>query len=401
MQLDFLNILSPLEWILVLSLALVFIYEVFFYGRYIAAVPRLLRRQSKIKASGVNTVLNRPGCSVIVCARNEARNIRPYLQALLTQDYPEYEVIVVNDGSQDDTREAIEWYMVRNRRVRMTFVPHGAHVGSTKKLAITLGAKAAKYDYLLLTDADCRPESTHWISRMMDGFSRPDTDIVLGYGAYFNEPTAINRLIQYDTFFNGLHYLGMALTGRPYMGVGRNLAYRRDFFFATGGFSSMMTARSGDDDLFVNRTASRSNTAVVADEDSYTWSLPKQSLREWMQQKRRHLSVSTRYNLLSRLHLGFEPVVRGLFYALALVMIVLGLLTFFGIGSLTVTPWLAVGAAALLLVRWALQFGILMAASRRMHQRVFGVNILYFDILLPLINLYIFITSPLFRSAKW
>lgn len=398
---NILTYFSPLEWTLVTLLAVVLIYEIVFYGRYIAAVPRLLRRQAKVKDSGTNTMLNRPGCSVIVCARNEARNIRPYLQALLTQDYPIYEVIVVNDGSQDDTREAIEWYMVRDSRVRMTFVPLGAHVGSTKKLAITLGAKAAQYDYLLLTDADCRPESKHWISSMMAGFSRPGTDIVLGYGAYFREKSHLNRLIQFDTLFNGLHYLGMALAGRPYMGVGRNLAYRKEFFFESGGFSTMMTARSGDDDLFVNKTANRTNTTVVVDDDSLTWSLPKQSLREWMQQKRRHLSVSTRYTAASKLHLGLEPIVRGLFYALVPAMVILSVGAFFGCTTVPFCPWLGVAALGALVLRWAMQFGIMTAASRRMHQHRFGLNILYFDIILPLINLYIFITAPLYRNAKW
>ena len=150
--------------------AATFLYQVYFYLRYILAA--VLRTKPR-KVEAADSPVQQPGVSVIVCARNEERNLRDYLQALLTQDYPEFEVIVVNDGSIDDTRTYLEYWQKRYRNLKLTFVPAGAKVGSTKKLAITLGAKAAQYDYLLLTDADCRPESTHWISEMMKGFALP------------------------------------------------------------------------------------------------------------------------------------------------------------------------------------------------------------------------------------
>ena len=149
--------------------AAMFLYQVYFYLRYILAA--VLRTKPR-KVEAADSPVQQPGVSVIVCARNEERNLRDYLQALLTQDYPEFEVIVVNDGSIDDTRTYLEYWQKRYRNLKLTFVPAGAKVGSTKKLAITLGAKAAQYDYLLLTDADCRPESTHWISEMVKGFAQ-------------------------------------------------------------------------------------------------------------------------------------------------------------------------------------------------------------------------------------
>ena len=225
--------------------AATFLYQVYFYLRYILAA--VLRTKPR-KVDAADSPVQQPGVSVIVCARNEERNLRDYLQALLTQDYPEFEVIVVNDGSIDDTRTYLEYWQKRYRNLKLTFVPAGAKVGSTKKLAITLGAKAAQYDYLLLTDADCRPESTHWISEMMKGFAQQPVSeavsqrsgqsaqqsvsaavcqrsgqsaqqsvsaavsqrsglsaqqsvsaavtIVLGFGAYFAKPGLLNRMIQ-------------------------------------------------------------------------------------------------------------------------------------------------------------------------------------------------------------
>ena len=209
---DMISEWSLTEQVVLGIFAAAWLYQLYFYLRYILAAVR--RTKPKVCEVG-----NQPGVSIIVCAKNEQNNLRDYLQALFTQDYPEFEVIVVNDGSVDDSRTFLEYWQKRYRNLRLTFVPIGAQVTSTKKLAITLGAKAAQYDYLLLTDADCRPESPHWISEMMSGFGTENIDIVLGFGAYFTKPTLLNRMIQFDTLFNGLQYLGLAASGHPYMGV--------------------------------------------------------------------------------------------------------------------------------------------------------------------------------------
>ena len=374
-------------------LGVLFIVQVYWYGRYMAAVSRKVRKGTKDKVQG--TKEDAPGVTVILCAHNESENLSHYLQALLTQDYPTYEVIVVDDGSEDSTREVVERYMTQDPRVHMTFVPYGARVGSTKKLALTLAAKAAQYEYLLLTDADCVPESNRWISEMMAGFEEVQgdkvqgtKDIVLGFSPYFEEKGFVNRLVRFDTLFNGLHYLGAALCGHPYMGVGRNLAYRKSLFFESGGFTHLMTNRAGDDDLFVNHVATKQNTAVVVNPEAYTWSLSKKTIKEWWQQKRRHLSVSPNYKPVTKFRLTLEPLTRGLFYAAVLAAVV-------GYGF-QVTGLIALG---LFLLRWIIQTAIINISARRMGLKRFGMlSVLWFDISLPLVNLWMILVP---KKYKW
>ena len=391
--------LNSIDYILLGALAFLFFAQVYFYARYMAAPARKLRRDKKSSIFNLQSSIdNLPGVSVILCAHNESYNLSQYLQSLLTQDYPEYEVIVVDDGSEDDTRAVIERYMNRDPRLHMTFVPYGARVGSTKKLALTLAAKAALYDYLLLTDADCRPESNQWISEMMKGFSN-STSIVLGFGAYFYDKGHLNRLVRFDTLFNGLHYLGAALCGHPYMGVGRNLAYRKDFFFESGGFTHLMANRAGDDDLFVNHVANRENTAVVVSRDSIVWSLAKTTMREWWQQKRRHLSVSPSYRRATQFRLTLEPLSRGLFYALVLgIVIWQAILNNFQLSTFNLQLLIALG---LFLTRWILQTAILNVSAKRMGLHRFNMfTVLWFDIALPLVNL-LMLASPKRKTIKW
>ena len=389
--------LNSIDYILLGALAFLFFAQVYFYARYMAAPARKIRRDKKSPITNDQSPIAE-GVSVILCAHNESYNLSQYLQSLLTQDYPEYEVIVVDDGSEDDTRAVIERYMNRDPRLHMTFVPCGARVGSTKKLALTLAAKAAQYDYLLLTDADCRPESNQWIREMMKGFSN-STSIVLGFGAYFYDKGHLNRLVRFDTLFNGLHYLGAALCGHPYMGVGRNLAYRKDFFFESGGFTHLMANRAGDDDLFVNHVANRENTAVVVSRDSIVWSPAKTTMREWWQQKRRHLSVSPSYRRATQFRLTLEPLSRGLFYALVLgIVIWQAILNNFQLSTFNLQLLIALG---LFLTRWILQTAILNVSAKRMGLHRFNMfTVLWFDIALPLVNL-LMLASPKRKTIKW
>lgn len=372
------------EWLIIAVLGIALVYQLFYYAYYVGAV-----RRKGSRGVGCRGVGEQPPVTVVVCAKNEEVHLEEYLHSLLSQDYPIYEVIVVNDGSEDRTEAVLAQYMKQDFKLRTTFVPTGARVMSTKKLGLTLAAKAAKYDYLLLTDADCRPESNHWISQMMSGFRDSNVDIVIGYGAYFEEDSFINEWIQYDTQFNALHYLGAALRHQPYMGVGRNLAYRKSCFLESGGFMHLMETRAGDDDLLVNKIANKTNTAVVVHRESLTWSEAKTNWKSWVEQKRRHLSVSPLYKASTKWRLGIEPFSRGLFYVGVIAGLVFG-------GSLV-----CCAAFVALLLRLVVMLTTLNRATREWQHPRWGIEILFFDIMMPLVQAYLMATKWKYKGNRW
>lgn len=252
----------------------------------------------KVAASGGET---KP-VSVIICARNESKNLQRFLPAVLDQAYPEYEVIVVNDCSWDDSGEYLEAAEKEYPRLRVVNIQEQEKYKHGKKFAITLGIKAAKHDRLLFTDADCRPASRNWLTNMQYNF-RDGKEIVLGYGAYERMPGFLNKLIRFDTAFIAMQYFGFALGGNAYMGTGRNLAYRKDLFFRNKGFARHNHLPSGDDDLFVNENATSANTAIEVQPDSFTYSLPKERFADWFNQKVRHTTTSKYYKAGHRFQL--------------------------------------------------------------------------------------------------
>lgn len=364
----------PLTFFLLAVVLFAFLHQVYFYFRYII-------KGGKISPSIENSAEDTPPVSVVVCAHNEYNNLQDYLTILLNQDYPCYEVIVVDDSSEDGSDLLLERWSRQYPNLYHTFVPRGARVLSSKKLALTIGIKAANHEHVLLTDADCRPESRYWIREMVKGFNTSQIEVVLGFSPYFEKKGLLNRLIGYDTLFNGLQYMGMARAGKPYMGVGRNLAYKRSTFFSTNGFKGLLGNQAGDDDLFINRVATRHNTNVICNRESIIWSEPKTTWREWFHQKRRHLSVSPHYRTSSKLRLFLEPFSRGMLYVGVLSSVIWGSIEIISV------------ALTLFLLRFLTQLILINVASHRLGMKGYGLGIIFYDIILPLIVLYIMVTQ--------
>jgi len=258
--------------------------------------------------------------SVIICARNEAENLARFLPSVLEQDYPDYEVIVVNDCSEDNSYKILGDFLTRYPHLRISNVNKDPKFTHNKKFAQFIGIKAARNEILLFTDADCKPESDKWLEGMASHFNST-THFVLGYGGYLKEKGVLNKYIRYDSMTIAMQYLGMAIRGFPYMGVGRNLAYLRTIFFDNKGFGTHNHIISGDDDLFVNNNATGINTSVEIRKTSHTRSVPFSSLHKWITQKKRHLTTAPYYKFRDKFLLSLEPISRVLFYTSFIILI--------------------------------------------------------------------------------
>ncbi|MGB0837034.1 MAG: glycosyltransferase [Flavobacteriaceae bacterium] len=246
--------------------------------------------------------------SVIVACRNEQENIIDLVTLLKSQNHKDFEVLLLNDNSYDATWELLQEIEQSDTRFRAINVPEPSHFDSSKKYALSLGIRAASNELILLTDADCRPKSNKWISKMVYNFYNPNTDIVIGNAPY--NKTKVNwflqQIIQLETLKTAVNYFSFSIAKQTYMGVGRNLAYRKSIWMENKGFSSHFNLRSGDDDLFIQEVATQSNTAQVMDPETFCFSEPKLTWESWMLQKRRHISSSKLYKNKFKFLLGLQ-----------------------------------------------------------------------------------------------
>ncbi|SKB66843.1 hypothetical protein SAMN05660776_2412 [Salegentibacter holothuriorum] len=260
--------------------------------------------------------------SVIVCAKNEAENLKNFLPPILDQDYSNFEVIIINDASLDNTLQVIEHFQTLDGRVKLVNVQNNEAFWANKKYALTLGIKKAQNPYLIFTDADCAPQSPNWIKHMASGFKQ-EKSIVLGYGGYFKDSKSLlNKLIRFETLLTAIQYFSYAKLGNPYMGVGRNLAYTSKQFYEQKGFANHLHLRSGDDDLFVNEAANFKNTFICHHPEASTRSVPKTDLKSWFHQKRRHASVAGFYKTKDKVLLGLFYASRFFFWILLAVLLI-------------------------------------------------------------------------------
>lgn len=329
---------------------------------------------------------SKPPVSVIICAKNEYHNLVRFLPVILEQDYPEYEVIVVNDASDDDTFYLLRELKDKYARLKVVNIHENLNFFSGKKFPLSLGIKSAMYEQLLLADADCYPAGANWISSMQQAFT-DKTEIVLGYGAYISQPGILNKLIRFDTLMVAMQYMGYALAGMPYMGVGRNLAYHRSLFYNSGGFIKHYKLISGDDDLFINQVANKYNTRVQPDKDAFTYSKPKQTFGSWFRQKRRHLTTGGFYKFKHKVVLGLFSLSQLLFFALLIILAIYRV-------ELIIL-------ASVFVVRLATQLFITKKCMMRLHEKNFLLLVPFFELFLMIVNLWLGFWGLFSRKTQW
>ncbi|MEL1241998.1 glycosyltransferase [Flavobacterium flavipallidum] len=287
--------------------------------------------------------------SVIVCAKNEEENVAKYVPLLAEQNYPDFEIVLIDDASSDNTLELFESFEKQYSNIRLVKVENNEAFWGNKKYALTLGIKAAKKEYLLFTDADCFPTSKDWITAMSSQFTLHKT-IVLGYGGYEKIANSfLNKVIRFETVLTAIQYFSWAKLGHPYMGVGRNMAYKKEEFFKVNGFINHIQVRSGDDDLFINEAANGSNTTVAYTPESFTYSEPKKTFKEWFTQKRRHVATAKHYKTVDQLQLGFFFSSQLLFIVLATILLAFQfqwILVLSLVGLRYLCAWICIGFSA-------------------------------------------------------
>ncbi|HEX3386878.1 MAG TPA: glycosyltransferase [Mucilaginibacter sp.] len=352
-------------------------YLLYYHRRLYSYQP-----EEKIKKPRKNII----PVSVIISARNEAKNLPENLPVILEQNYPDFEVIVVNDCSLDESEEVLKELCAKYPQLKVVNVTEHERFKTGKKFALTMGIKASKNEHLIFTDADCRPASANWISRMVANFSK-ETGIVLGYSPYYASGNFLNPFIRFETLRTAINYLSAALAGNPYMGIGRNLAYTKTLFFTNKGFASHMHVISGDDDLFVNENATAGNTVIEIHPEAFTYSPAKGTFSELYRQKRRHMGVGKLYKNKHRRMLSFDALSGFFFYVLFVL-------------CLALTPWPLV-ALGLLVVRMASQLILYYKIFRKLD----GKNLIWY---LPFFDLVYYVYLNIFgligtfiKTTQW
>lgn len=305
---------------------------------YILVFSRLLFYKDKTTEIEIEPV------SVIIASRDDANFLRRHLPLIMNQKDVDFEVIVVDDCSMDDTIDVLREYSEQYSNFRHTKLIENGEFEGGKKYAVTLGIKAAKNGHLVLIDADCYPNSEFWLKRMAARLMYKK--VVLGYGPYKREKGILNKVIRFDTYKIALQYLSFSLAGIPYMGVGRNMAYHSYLYFDSKGFTTHLNVVSGDDDLFVNEVSNSKNTGIEIHPDSHVFSIAKPTYAKWEYQKRRHLTTAPKYKWNHKLLLMGLPILQyGMIFSLIW-------LATQGIGGVYI--WLIFGSKVLL--QGAIQF---------------------------------------------
>lgn len=321
--------------------------------------------------------------SVIICSRDEAKNLAKNLTGSLVQNYrTTHEIIVVNDNSFDESKYILEEFQRSFKQLQLVELKQEARFIPGKKFPLSVGIKTAKHEIVLLTDADCVPASELWIEKMQENFN-DGIEIVLGYGPLHKKKGFFNKMVRWETFHTALQYLSYAQSGLAYMGVGRNLSYKKSVFFRHKGFSAYNHLPGGDDDLFINKASTKKNTAIVIDKDSFTLSEPVTTWKQWIRQKKRHYTTSKYYKAIHKFLLSLYAFSLFLFYPLFIV-------------SLFFFDWKwALGVFGL---RFIIQAIVMFKTTRKLDEKDLFPWFVFFDVWM--FFYYLFFASALFKKPQ-
>ena len=302
---------------------------------------------------------NEEGVTVLIAAHNEYKNLKNLIPKLFEQDYPKFDVMIINDRSTDRTKRLLEEMMAIYPKLRSVTVKYTPNHVTSKKFALTLGIKVAKNDVILLTDADCIPNSDQWIRKMTAPVREEGKTFAIGFSGYQKESGMLNRWIQFETILTALFYFSFGLWKAPFMGIGRNLCYRKSFFMDVKAFKGIWHLEGGDDDLFVNQYATGSNTAMVIDPSAMTLSIPKSNWSDYLIQKKRHLHAGKFYRGEDKRKIGLFSLSHALFWLGGF-----GLLVYFGI----IQSWEQFSVVfGIILLRSLLMWRVFASASKKIQ----------------------------------
>lgn len=373
---------TTLVLVIVICLAVVLAIQIIYYFCvYGKLIFNKKKKQTEDTGSQTEAL---PPVSVVIAAKNEEYHLKDKLVFFLEQDYPEFEVIVVNDASTDECEYVLKAFSKLYPCLKVVNIVENVNKFRGRKFPISLGIKSAKYDHIVLAGADCVPSGFEWLKNLARNFSEKK-EVVLGFCTYTKQKGLFKFLLQYDNLTTAMNYMGLALSGHPYRGDGRNIAFKKDLFFKVGGFTKHYNLPLGEDDIFIRNVSTASNTTVSLTPESFLSSDAKHTYKEWKRQKIDRLSTYKYYKPSIKFLLSIPNITTLLFYAFVITLLLLSL------------PFEYIILA--IVIKFALQILIYFKSCKRLGiKRVF--------IFAPLIELYFLLLNAelrllsLFRKKK-
>ena len=310
--------------------------------------------------------------SLILTIRNEEENLKNNLPKILSLENIDFEMVVVDDFSQDNSYLILG--LLKDRYKRLTISALNQETKFSTKLALNIAIKATNNKWILTVPVSLAEVAAEWLDYISQATNN-EKNVVIGYSTVARSKGFYNRLTRIENYFSYLKSTGYILNGIPFVYSVENVAFQKEKYFEIGGFGQKVTEHYANLELVINSFIRKKTTAVLFNKES--------SIRKTEVVKRADYFDLLKKSIRIESHLSSSKRV-------ILFLIEFGKLLFLPIAAFVIVllPELWIILAGLMGFIFTPYLFIIKITQNRLNERKIFIPSLVYDLLMPYYKLF-------------
>jgi len=310
--------------------------------------------------------------SLIYTVRNEETRLKNNMAPVLSINGVDFEVIVVDDFSQDNSFQVLGMLRGRSDRLKVSTLQQETRFST--KMAQNLALKAASFEWILTVPISYENASIEWISGISNALDFNKT-VVLSYCSAQNSGGFINRIYRIENYLSFTKSVGYILNNFPFVYSEENVAFQKKKYFEIGGHGLKISEQYANLELLINFFIRKKTTSILFESVTAIKKTEDLIWNDYLDILKKSLRIEKHLSGSKKAMLAFDEITKLLFPPVTVVVIIL----LFDLWPLF---------SALLLIMFIARLVIIKIMQNRLNERKIFISSLLYDLIVPYFKLF-------------